>query len=587
MATVQGTGAPAPTRVEFESDRRLKRHVGVIGLLFVAIGGIIGSGWLFGALFAAELAGPASILSWVIGAIMILFIGLTYAELGTMFPMSGGVVRYPDFAWGSFASYTNGWITWIAVASVAPVEVEAALQYANNYLPFLQHLVGGVAVLTPIGFVVALVIMFAFCTINMVGIRFFARINNVAVWWKLAVITLVVVMLFVFGYHSGHMANPKFGGYAPLGFHGVFTAIATAGVVFSYFGFRQGVDLAGETDNPQRNVPISIIGSVIGCGILYVLLQIAFIGTMPDAALTHGWAHIGTDFKAGISDQVLAFGPMAGLASTLGFVWLMFVLYIDAFISPADTGLIYNMLTSRTSYAAARNRNFPPRLATVNKRGVPWRSVILSWFICSIFFLPFPGWQKLIGFVTSATVLAFGTGPLTLVCLRRELPDQERPFRLGGTALAWGVAFLAFLSSNLIVLWSGWDVDWKLMVVVLLGFLLLWYMQTRHGRDTPSLDFRYGWWMLVWLAGLTLLSWLSRYPDLSKHAGNVGVLDLVPLTIVTAIFSAFIMWLAFVTRLPARAVAEKIRRPWVDAEAPEAGSAAVAEPEASSTPASD
>ena len=110
------SSTPASTS-KAADDRRLKRHVGTVGLLFTAVGSIIGSGWLFGALAASEQAGPASILSWLFGAIMITFIGLSYAELGTMFPVSGGVVRFPHFAFGSFASYTSGWITWLGAAS--------------------------------------------------------------------------------------------------------------------------------------------------------------------------------------------------------------------------------------------------------------------------------------------------------------------------------------------------------------------------------------------------------------------------------------------------------------------------------------
>src|SRR4051794_32968238 len=110
---IQTRGAPAVISHEDETSG-LHRHLGRTGLLFAGVGSIIGSGWLFGALNASEIAGPAAILSWVLGGIMILLIGLTYAELGTMFPVSGGVVRFPHFAFGSFASYMMGWITWLA-----------------------------------------------------------------------------------------------------------------------------------------------------------------------------------------------------------------------------------------------------------------------------------------------------------------------------------------------------------------------------------------------------------------------------------------------------------------------------------------
>jgi amino acid transporter len=110
----------------------LRRDIGRIALLYAGIGSIIGSGWLFGAFKAAAIAGPSAILSWAIGAIMIMLIGLTYAELGPMFPVSGGVARFPHYSFGSATSFVAGWITWLAAASVAPVEVEAALNYASN-----------------------------------------------------------------------------------------------------------------------------------------------------------------------------------------------------------------------------------------------------------------------------------------------------------------------------------------------------------------------------------------------------------------------------------------------------------------------
>ncbi len=540
-------------------DKRLKRHVGLVGLLFTAVGSIIGSGWLFGALNAAQQAGPASIISWLLGAVMILFIGLTYAELGTMFPLSGGVVRFPHFAFGSFASYTTGWITWLAAASTAPIEVLAALQYANNYIPNLQVLVDGVAVLTPVGYIAAAALMFLFSLVNVVGIRWFARLNNALVWWKIAIIMLVVVAFFSAEFNSSHFTYAKHGGFMPFGWHGVFSSIATAGIIFSYLGFRQGVELAGETDNPSRNVPIAIIGSVLGCAVIYIGLQIAFIGALPDVALANGWANIGTTFSGGIENKAMAFGPLATLSMTLGMTWLALLLYIDAFISPADTGLIYTTVTARLSYAMGRNGNAPASLARVNDHGVPWVSVIVAFVVGLIFFLPFPSWQKLVGFVTSATVLSFGSGPLVLMTLRKELPGYERPFRLPGGII---IPYLAFLSSNLIVYWSGWDVDWKLAIAVLLGFSILIIHEAFYHKRTPRLDLRSGFWVIPWLGGLTLISWLGSYPDPSMGKGNLGILDMPTAMPTIAVFSALIMWVAYSMRLRRDRIEENLNGSW-------------------------
>ncbi|MDT4901932.1 MAG: hypothetical protein QOJ78_2862, partial [Pseudonocardiales bacterium] len=133
MATVEKTPPADPGA---EDSGKMRRDIGVVGLLFAGIGSIIGSGWLFGALNAAQIAGPSAIFSWAIGMVMILLIALCFAELGAMFPVTGGVIRFPHLSFGSFASYTMGWINWVAAATVAPIEVEGALQYATKYADF-------------------------------------------------------------------------------------------------------------------------------------------------------------------------------------------------------------------------------------------------------------------------------------------------------------------------------------------------------------------------------------------------------------------------------------------------------------------
>jgi amino acid transporter len=548
---------------EAADDHRLRRDIGIIGLLFTAVGSIIGSGWLFGALSAAQIAGPASVIAWAIGGVMIILIGLCYAELGTMFPVSGGVVRFPHYAFGSFASYTLGWITWLAVASTTSIEVEAALQYATNYLPWLQRLDSGVPVLTGAGFAVAAGMLALFSLINVVGIRWFARLNNAMVWWKLAIIVVVIVSFITTVFHGVNFSHELAGGFMPYGWSGVFSSIATAGIVFSYLGFRQGVELAGETRNPQRNVPIAIIGSVLITGVLYIALQSAFIGALPSEALRNGWANIGTSFTGGMNNMAATYGPLAALAGVMGLSWLAVLLYVDAFISPADTGLIYTTVTARISYAMGRNGNAPRALAKVSDRGVPWVSVIVTFVVGLIFFLPFPGWQKLVGFVTSATVLSFGSGPLALVAMRRQIPRQARPFRLPAATL---IAYLGFLSSNLIVYWSGWATDWKLFIAVLIGYVVLIVHEARNRETTPPLEFRSGSWVVAWLVGLAIISWLGDYPAPSAHAGNLAVLGFGWAIVVVAAFSAFIMWLATSQRLPAERVLDHLMEPVVERE---------------------
>jgi amino acid transporter len=534
-----------------EVEPNMRRDIGTVGLLFAGVGSIIGSGWLFGALEASEIAGPAAIFSWTIGAVMIMMIALVYAELGTMFPVSGGVIRFPHLSYGSFASYTMGWVTWIAAAAVAPIEVEGALQYATRYIGFTrEHEVAGETVhtLTALGYLVAVIAMAVFVVINYYGIRWFARVNNVAVWWKIAIIVLVVVAFMLTEYHGSNFTSH---GFSTGGLHAIFTAIATGGIVFSFLGFRQGVELAGETSNPKRNVPIAVVGSVLITGLIYVLLQVAFIAAVEPSALSKGWG--------GLSGQLEnSAGPLASIATTIGLGWLATLLYIDAVVSPADTGLIYTTVTGRLSYAMARNGNAPRALARTTPRGVPLVSLLLTFIVGLIVFLPFPSWQQLVGFITSATVLSFGSGSLVLAAMRRQLPDHARPFKLPGGDL---LPFLAFYSSNMIVFWAGWATNWKLFVAVALGFVVLAIFYLTSRDSMPKMDWKAGaTWALPWLGGLCLISYLGDYPEKSKHAGNTSTIGFGMGFLVLLVLSAAVYWLALKVRLSNDEVATNIER---------------------------
>ena len=110
-----------------------RREVGPFALMLTGLGSIIGSGWLFGAWRAAGLAGPGAVWAWILGAAIILTIALTYAELGAMFPESGGMVRYSHYSHGSLVGFIGAWANWISIVSVIPVEAEASVQYMASW----------------------------------------------------------------------------------------------------------------------------------------------------------------------------------------------------------------------------------------------------------------------------------------------------------------------------------------------------------------------------------------------------------------------------------------------------------------------
>src|SRR3954451_13897273 len=117
----------------------LQRSVGFYGLMFVSLGSIIGSGWLLGALNAAEVAGPASIISWVLAAAMLTALALVYAELGATYPVAGGSGRFPYFSHGPVAGFVAGWSSWLQAVAIAPIEILAAITYVNSVKSVHKH----------------------------------------------------------------------------------------------------------------------------------------------------------------------------------------------------------------------------------------------------------------------------------------------------------------------------------------------------------------------------------------------------------------------------------------------------------------
>jgi amino acid transporter len=517
----------------------MRRDISPTGLLFVAIGAIIGSGWLLSALPAARMAGPSATVAWIIGGVMIGLVALVYAELGTMFPISGGVVRFPHFTHGVLTSYGVGWISWLVAVSLGPVEVEAVLQYATNYLPFLTHTSGGIPVLTGAGYGVAVGLLLVFTIINIFGVRIFSRVNVVVVWWKIAVVVLLIVAFLAVAFHPAHFS--EFGGFMPYGSHGIFSAIATAGIAYSYFGFRQGIEMAGEAKKPQRAVPLTVLGSLAVTVVLYVLVQVAFLGAVPTGSVAQGgWASL--NFSN-------AFGPLAGIAQIIGLFWLAGILYADAFVSPADTGLIYTTVTSRISYAMGRSATAPRALSRVSRRGVPWVSVLLTFGVGLLIFLPFPGWQKLAAFLTAANALSFGSGPVALLVLRRTLPDQPRRFRLPAAPV---FAFLAFYATGLLVYWVGWNTDWKMFVALAIGYGLFVVYRVTQPRPRPALRWRQFAWMAGWFVGLLVISALGSF------GGGAGVISFVVSIPLIAVFSVLVLWWGVATGLRAPEVREQL-----------------------------
>jgi amino acid transporter len=477
----------------------LKKTVGFWGLMFVSLGSIIGSGWLLGALNAARFAGAASIISWVLAAFMLILLALVHADLGAAYPVAGGTARYPHFAFGALAGFTAGWAAYLQAVTIAPIEVEASISYvdstdwAKNNLQML-HADG---TLNATGFVIAALAMLLFTIINLMGAKLLSDSNAVMVIWKFAVPALTVIILISLRFHPGNFHAG--GGFAPYGMHGVFAALP-AGVVFALQGFEQASQMAGEAKDAKRDVSRAIIMAMLIGAVLYIALEICFIGALEPSKIVHGWEN-----PIGAGD----YGPYYTLALASGAGWLATILIIDAVISPAGTGLVYLGTSARISYALGEEETLPDQLTQISKRGVPVYSILLAFVIGLLAFLPFPSWASLVGLVTSATAIMYAFAPVSLAALYQKDPDREHPYHVPLPAITIPASFVA---ANLVIYWGGFEATWKLLTGIFIGRVIFEIaLRRRPNLQRADIDWRAASWIWPWLIGMTVIGLLGRY----------------------------------------------------------------------------
>jgi amino acid transporter len=455
----------------------------------VSLGSVIGSGWLLGTLNASIVAGPAAIVSWVIGAVLLIGIALVYAELGAAYPISGGTARFTWIHAGTLGGFFCGTFSYLQAVAIAPIEVEAMLGYLN--VKGIHGLLNSSSLLTPKGLVFAVALMFVFTAVNLLGVKWMAEGNSIMMIWKIIVPVATVILIISEAFHSSNFTAG--GGFMPYGIKGVFVALPL-GVIFALEGFEQAAQIAGEARNPKRDIPIAVVGSMLVGAALYIALQVCFIGALDPKNVAHGWAN--PFGGAG------AFGPYYTLAVSVGLGWLGVILVIDAVISPGATGLVYLATTSRLSYSLARVRFLPPVFRSIDNRSVPWFSIIFGGVFGCFLFLPFGGWAKLVGAITAASSFMYSYAPVAAVSLRKSDPDRPRPYRCPGLNV---IAPFSFVVSGLIIYWSGTSNLVKLDMAVIL-FLILYVIARRIDPAQAPIDFRAGAFSLPWIIGLTIFS---------------------------------------------------------------------------------
>jgi amino acid transporter len=485
-------------------DQHLRRHLGFWQLTAISVSGVIGSGWLLSSMFAAQAAGPAAIVTWVVGGAALLLIALVMVELGATRPESGGLVRWPQATSGSLAATIVGCGIWIAYATNPPSESAAMLQYMAKYVPGLYHgtrlTVGGIGA--------GIVLMAIFVAVNWFGVRLFARVNGTVTAAKVIVPAISVVTLLVAALTSGHSATANYTahGFAPYGFSASLSAIATAGVIYAYTGFQGPLDLSGEAHDPRRDVPRAVIVGLLLSMVLYLALQAVFIAVLPHSFLAHGWAGVNLT------------SPFAQLALALNLSWLSWVLYADAIVSPGGSALTFTATISREAYGMAKNRIIPAAIARIDRRsGVPRRALILNFVIGVVFLLLLPSWHSIVAATSELGLFAYSITAVSQQAFRRADPGGQAGWIRGTTV----IAPVSFVIATLILYWATWT-ELRIALPLLLIAVVVYAVNMRTAaRRAASFraDIRAGAWLVVYVLAVLVLSAVG-----SKNFGGAGLI---------------------------------------------------------------
>ncbi|MFU8798018.1 MAG: APC family permease [Gammaproteobacteria bacterium] len=493
----------------------MQKKISVFSLFMIAVGSMVGSGWLFGAFYSAQIAGPAAILSWVLGAACAFVIAVIYAEISTMLPIAGGSVTYMRLSHGPFAGFMFAWITWLWTLIVPPLEAGAVVQYASNYIPGLIYMMDGVHRLTGLGIATAGVLLLFLTGINILGLNWLTKSNNLLTFFKL-IVPLVVIALLIGAskFNFSHFSAEKTGGFMPYGLDGIVNALSKGAIVFSFFGFQAIIFLGKEADNPQKSIPLALFGGLTFCTILYILLQASFVMAVPDSALLHGWKNLTFEGDA---------GPFTGILIGLGFAWMVYVLNVNAIISPTGTGNAYVASASRILYSMGLQNDAPNWIVKLNRQKVPHIAIMVNFLVGMLFFLPFGGWQSMVAFLSAAIVLTLASAPLCLPIFRKIHPDLHRPFKVPAVYVS---CFIAFYICNLLLFWAGWETLSKLIVAIAAGIIvyaisyaLKWIPRSNNLSLTS----------FIWFPAYLLCSGLVSYykPDIYMGFGYVALYSIV------------------------------------------------------------
>jgi APA family basic amino acid/polyamine antiporter len=472
------------------TEHTLRRALGALNLTTLGIGAIIGAGiFVLTGTAAAQYAGPAIVISFIVSGLGCLFAGLCYAEFASMIPIAGSAYTYGYATLGEFIAWIIGWdlileylfgastvaVGWSGYFSAFMDQIGLHMPtkftsspYAYTDAPTVDSVTK--AIITPAGFshtgsiinLPAMVLIALMTTLLVIGIKESARFNNFIVILKVTIVLLVIGFGFMYvnqaNWHPFIPANT--GVYGHYGWSGIVRGAAV--VFFAYIGFDAVSTAAQEAKNPQRDMPIGILGSLAVCTVLYILMSLVMTGL----------AHY---TELNVPHPVFVAIEKAGPS----LAWLGSIINIGAIAGLASVVLVMLMGQPRIFYSMARDGLLPAVFGKVHPRfKTPYVTTILTGTVAGVVAGLFP--IGLLGeLVSIGTLLAFVIVCAGIIALRYKSPNLARPFRTPLVPLVpiLGILICGYMMSSLPA--ATWE---RLIYWMVIGLLIYFFYSRSHSK---------------------------------------------------------------------------------------------------------
>lgn len=422
--------------------RELRRKVGLFGLTAYGVGMILGAGIyaLIGS--AAAVAGNSVWISFLLGAFISSFTGLSYAELSSSIPRAAAEYSYAKEVFkGDLAPFLVGW-------TIIFTETVSASTVALGFAGYVKGLFGVPLVLT------SLILIVLLSLLNLVGIEESSRINIVFTLIEASGLLLIVFLSIPYLGRVDYYHTPQ-------GIQGILKASTL--IFFAYLGFEDIVNLAEESRSPERDIPKALILSVIMTAIFYVFVAIAAV-SLAD------WQELGS------SCCPLSFAASKSFGQESAFLTMSAI----ALFATSNTVLILLIVTSRMIYGMARDGSLPRGLSKISSRGAPWVATLVVMVLSALFVL-FGNIEFVAEITNFGTFITFASVNLSAILFRVRKPEWERPFK---TPITIGriplIPLVGLLSCGLMVSQFRLDVIALSAFIILMGIAIQKILRKGH-----------------------------------------------------------------------------------------------------------